>query len=532
MSELENNIVTWLTGKPTLADVSVSQLENIVSQYPYFTIAQLLLTAKLKEENHAGYERQLQKTALNFQDPKWLFFQLNQLTDYKKADKDLSNISMESIENEIVETHIPANLEIIETFNNDENDNFNLGENVPEKDIQAEKKKVKAFLKSVIDSPHVQFEEKNTELTTPETEISEKLETSEKFNQVEIAKEETFTEAIDEYIAEKEQPSEAIVAEVENPENATIENIETTESQPIISNEEKIEVEEELHPQTLEISNKSESPLETFEENIAENEELKEPITGEHEIAPKISESKFSEEIQEEHIEVEEAQHPEVIEFSDDSKDNIEHIEANISDENIEEEQTPIPKEEILPIVDDSNLPSEDISEVESEEDIEETNTAETEEENLIGEKLSAKLANIASTFKSESVPQQPLISEETTPAHLKDYFASIGVKVDNTIQTDFGQKVKKFTDWLKVMKKIGSNGALIQTSENEERQVAQDAAKSNQNSDIVTEAMVDVLMKQGKKNEAIEILNRLSLLKPEKSAYFASQINDLNENK
>lgn len=501
MSELENNIVTWLTGKPTLADVPVSQLENIVSQYPYFTIAQLLLTAKLKEENHPGYERQLQKTALNFQDPKWLFFQLNQLTDFKKADTNLSNLPKEdfSINDSSDSIEPSANLTIVESFINTETVEdetpISTEENIAEKDIQAEKEKVKAFLKSVIDNPNVQLEEKTSENIWIEKE--ENIAPVEAFDPISSEKEneetETFTENVDEYIVENDQPSIEI-EEYENVEQSAPEEILNDEEDAISDNA------------TI---NEENNFTENIDEYIGENDQ------------PKIEEE-LSESIEEQ---------PYLSsEITDESVAPIEPIVENIAaDTDVSENTT---KSESNEAIVENNTSENETLTSEVNETIEEEAVPEVEEENLIGEKMSAKLADIASSFKSEAIPQQPLLSEETTPAHVKDYFASIGVKVNNTIQTDFGHKVKKFTEWLKVMKKIGPDGQLIQTSEKEEQIVAQDAAKSNQNSDIVTEAMVDVLTKQGKKNEAIEILNRLSLLKPEKSAYFASQINDLNENK
>jgi hypothetical protein len=45
---------------------------------------------------------------------------------------------------------------------------------------------------------------------------------------------------------------------------------------------------------------------------------------------------------------------------------------------------------------------------------------------------------------------------------------------------------------------------------------------------EIVTEAMAEVWAKQGNKEKAIETYNKLSLLNPDKSAYFASLIDEL----
>lgn len=114
-------------------------------------------------------------------------------------------------------------------------------------------------------------------------------------------------------------------------------------------------------------------------------------------------------------------------------------------------------------------------------------------------------------------------------PMHLVDYFASQGIKLSDEVQTadKLGKQLKSFTDWLKTMKKIhnstteanaGISDMVIQTL----------AAKSNAEGEIVTEAMAEVLMQQGKAGKAIEVYKKLSLLNPAKSAFFAAKIEQL----
>ena len=53
-------------------------------------------------------------------------------------------------------------------------------------------------------------------------------------------------------------------------------------------------------------------------------------------------------------------------------------------------------------------------------------------------------------------------------------------------------------------------------------------AEKSNQEPDILTESMAEAYLQQGKLKKARETLEKLSLLNPAKSAYFAAKIESI----
>ena len=55
-------------------------------------------------------------------------------------------------------------------------------------------------------------------------------------------------------------------------------------------------------------------------------------------------------------------------------------------------------------------------------------------------------------------------------------------------------------------------------------------AEHSNDFEDVVTEAMAEVYARQGLRNKAAEVYQKLSLLNPNKRAYFAAKISKLNE--
>ena len=121
---------------------------------------------------------------------------------------------------------------------------------------------------------------------------------------------------------------------------------------------------------------------------------------------------------------------------------------------------------------------------------------------------------------------QQPAETELSfQPYHTVDYFASQGIKfVPEEKPTDrFGKQLKSFTEWLKAMKRLPQTETSKITDITSDKKVEQMAEHSIDESEVVTETMAEVWIKQGNKEKAIETYNKLSLLNPDKSAYFAS---------
>ncbi len=121
-------------------------------------------------------------------------------------------------------------------------------------------------------------------------------------------------------------------------------------------------------------------------------------------------------------------------------------------------------------------------------------------------------------------------------PLHTTDYFASQGIKLsEEVIATDkLGKQLKSFTEWLKTMKKVhteqltdSSNPADID-NQHSDSSIQALAEKSNQENEVLTESMAEVLLQQGRNKKALEVYKKLSLLNPGKSAYFAAKINQI----
>ena len=128
---------------------------------------------------------------------------------------------------------------------------------------------------------------------------------------------------------------------------------------------------------------------------------------------------------------------------------------------------------------------------------------------------------------------QDPVIPELTfEPFHTVDYFASQGIKFrEEEKPTDrFGKQLKSFTDWLKTMKRIPETGQAAELPSHTDMKIENLAEHSIENRDVITEAMADVWEKQGNKEKAIAVYQKLSLNNPAKSTYFASKIDHLKK--
>lgn len=77
MHELINKLTFSLFRKNSLEECSAEEIEDLAKQYPYFSPAQLLLSAKQKQINHQEFEKQLIATSLHVNNPLWLNHILN-----------------------------------------------------------------------------------------------------------------------------------------------------------------------------------------------------------------------------------------------------------------------------------------------------------------------------------------------------------------------------------------------------------------------------------------------------------------------
>jgi hypothetical protein len=144
-----------------------------------------------------------------------------------------------------------------------------------------------------------------------------------------------------------------------------------------------------------------------------------------------------------------------------------------------------------------------------------------------------------ASAPAQEPPPPAPaagpsIISESAPlfePLHTIDYFASQGIRLtlDDNPTDQLGRQLKSFTEWLRMMRRLPQKGREIVPDRVAEEAVQNFAAHSIEGREVVTETMAEVLTMQGMPERARIVYEKLSLLNPEKSAYFAAKIEQLN---
>ena len=127
------------------------------------------------------------------------------------------------------------------------------------------------------------------------------------------------------------------------------------------------------------------------------------------------------------------------------------------------------------------------------------------------------------------AVTAEPVLTFE--PYHTIDYFASQGIRLapDENPSDQLGKQLKSFTDWLRVMRRLPQKEKEIVPDRVAEQAIQSIAAHSIEGKEVLTETMAEVLAMQGMPERARIVYEKLSLLNPGKSAYFAAKIEQLN---
>lgn len=140
--------------------------------------------------------------------------------------------------------------------------------------------------------------------------------------------------------------------------------------------------------------------------------------------------------------------------------------------------------------------------------------------------RLTQLLQSQLSSFQQPVQPTDKLEYQQAEPLHTVDYFASQGIQLNfKQVPKDaLTNKLMSFTEWLRKVKQAEKATEVSPM----EKKVSEDASNSVRKEEVVTEAMAEVLLRQGHREEAIQLFSKLSFQIPEKSSYFAARIEQI----
>lgn len=436
MNKSTQEVLRYLAGSEDIEAVPLDDLQKLADENPYFPVAQLLLTKKLKAQRNPGFLSQAQKTALYFSNPYWLDYQLTN-ESWQDSVSDENNFVAEKIatdEDIIAELSGKKEAHTATLFVNEPEPGSDLAdEKVQTSNEEAE---VRANKADQANNFSETFAPMDAELAAGNIENANQQE-----------------EEMAAITRDTDAATEGFLNEVNTKDdNIVRDNIEQVIMQgQIPAGIETTEVLEEMAGVSRETDETTESFLNEFEATTKENVELSLPETGTSQAEDGSS----------------------VFDTKKESK----------KDEN-----------------------------------------GEPDEHERMYQNIKAMLD--ATSEEADADTENAVIPID--PYYTIDYFASQGIKLEleQNPKDQLGQNLKKFTQWLKHMKKLGPEDAaqvIIRTDT--EADIQKFAETSNTAREVVTEAMASVLEKQGKKDKAIELYKKLSFLNPDKSAYFAGKI-------
>jgi len=542
-------------------DNDLEVLQKNVDDFPASSVARFLLLYHHKKNNHPAFRELAKQTALFLNNPGWSEYQLWQIdnpseiiSEQKTNEEELPDTAKEEIIEIPSEETTPSFEENKETLSEKINDEEQLPASVKEEIIEVPSSEIES--KKNENQP-AEINKEQEFSTSGNEEISENSvsETTPRFQEnnepffEKIINEEQLPASVKEEIIEvpssgieshnDEEPLEKIKAEQEC---ATSENEEITEN----SVSETTPVFEETREALSDKINDEEQLPASANEEIIENSSSEFiPVLqedGESYLEKTIPEEELPASVKEEIIEIPSRESAPVI---------VDNKEYSLEENKDEDQLLPSVKEEIIEIP-SSELVTSDVGnkmtdlensepakEAEIEPSAEEEKNIHSEDHDLSKEEnqhedksvLEIKIPDESGdSFKENSNPDEDEYEAVTfEPLHTVDYFASQGIKInEEALANDhLVKQVKSFTAWLKSMKKLHP-GQLPEQNEVIEKIIQASSESSNKDANVLTEAMAEVLIKQGKREKALEMYQKLSLINPSKSAYFAAKIENL----
>ena len=546
MNQSLERILKNLDGNQDLTEVSLEELEKITNEYPYFPVSHILLAKKLQPDGNERFEKQAQKAALYTHNAWSLHFQLTNekglLVDQKTAQHNTPAITPEEktavikdeedkVDEAIHAVTPPEDREKVLLTDGDDNV---APETLLTQDTTLPELQTEEVIKEE-DNPLLSDEDEEVDPAFAREEITETID-DEKIHAGIEEDEELVTETKEDKESDQQErmlPVEEISGIAENAPSAELVPITTVFTQ------EELKVADQLAHETLtEVDPENGSSLfvlptvepevnvpittEFTQQELDESSRLAHEALAETNLTPHV-ESMFVLPVapEEEVGPTDQLLEAEPVEMG--SAPGIEVTES------ITEQPQVVVDQEVPVKIEKTFKPEEFLSQKEE-------NITDEDPEVESDDSYPEAYSNNQMLQNIKSILDTPLTTQKTEaqslipidPYYTVDYFASQGIKLvlDNDPTDKLGKKLKKFTQWLKHMKKLGPEDAIeSDTEEDSEATVIRIADFSNTQREIITEAMAAVLEKQGKKEKAIQIFIKLSFLYPDKSAFFADKI-------
>ncbi len=531
------SLLDAIFGKNDLSLVSLDEMYEVINEFPSFNAAHFLLSKKLKGLNNLEYEKQSRRTALYFNNAFWLETLLNEGNHNMPATAPTPVKSGQEKyeydqETPVAESFHPAGDELDEE----------LEEVMDEKTGEPAGASDSEFHYAGSSTGTVSSFDELLSKYKLESEIPADNGLNNETENIQTAAIETT-----------EESTGAVEGSLESPEPVQEIYIEFTATQ-----------EEEMNDAVSNRTSASDQDRIIFEESISKTEaglfEIREEILNEYGIFEEVLVRKSDQDLEafdrpvdqdttgsempDDSVLPEEENMITVIQSPDDSGTNtdVHDYEAfdrpldknrpdeDLNDDEIDEEINEVLDEKIEEITEEiSEYPSETI--LQEADETEQTISSAGES----WEHLDGQMQDLSNRFE-ERQKSTPVFDPKKTesivfaPYHMIDYFASQGIKLvlEDNPPDHFGQQLKSFTDWLKVMKKLPAQQQTEKSDEKEAERIRHFAAHSIEERDVLTESMAEVLAKQGMYENAIALYHKLSLIYPPKSAYFASRIEQL----
>jgi hypothetical protein len=570
------SLLDAIFGKQDMDSVSLEEMYELINEFPSFNAGHFLLSRKLKQMNEAAYEKETMRTALYFNNPFWLQSVLNE-DHYEVAKKTEGEYSGNNGEGNSITDNFekpepaylsepPEGKTVVIT------EQFYVQEEYFEKDVLTESSVSDERTFENITEKETALQEAQSAEKLPDDDMSLKEESS----SVDFGSPvRSFDDLILKYQVElQEQVSDVLPANSQEPETKPSDESpvnEQADEEMVIAKEEFQNVDKEitdrgsenLFPEegsgSYEVREEIINEYGIFEEVIVKKADFDfeafdrpdstpatPPVESEHiiPVTEPPKERKWGERIVEEEIPKPATDHIAEISLPEQSVKTPAEADYEAFDRPIDKKPTEdLPEESAYDkeiIADEESITEiysgqenrmDNLAATEESDDTGNAGFTSAEEDNSV-DVVSPGLAERFSEHRKSIPPFDPKKAESIVfaPYHMIDYFASQGIKLvmEENPADNFGKQLKSFTDWLKVMKKLPVQSISEKPDEKDVDRIRHFAAHSIDEREILTESMAEVLAKQGMYENAIALYQKLSLIYPPKSAYFASRIEQL----